>query len=204
MLYPLSVSSHMCTDPRQLRASLSCSLCSSIPPPSRIPQPQLTQLLLHCLLPLVFRQTGIPQSIGPSEMERAAGRWQEEVLPGAAGAGMRRLVGSYAWCEALGNPWCRSGFSQEQPSSPVTAQGLGASLALAQGEGEERGAVAPAGQPWEACGEHRVGSPCALGVRASVGMYKHVCVHTYKSTLGHVCMCVNVCKCEGQRLCVRV
>lgn len=176
MLYPLAVSSHMCTDTRQLRASLSCSLCSSIPPPSRIPQPQLTQLLLHCLLPLVFRQTGIPQSIGPSEMERAAGRWQEEVLPGAAGAGMRRLVVSYTWCEALGNPWCRSGFSQEQPSSPVTAQGLGASLALAQGESEE---------PWlpqGSCGR-LVGS---TGWAARVPGSACICWHVQACVCSHV------------------
>lgn len=106
------------------------------------------------------------QTVGPSEMERAAAQWQEAVLPGAVGAGVRRLVGSRAWCKALGNPWCRSGFDQEQPSSSVTAQGLGVSLALALGEGEEHGATAPAGGPWEVHGEHRVGSPCAWeGVR---------------------------------------
>lgn len=68
MLYPLAASSHVCTDPRQLRAPFSCSLCSSIPPPSRILQPQLTQVLLHHLLPLDFGQC--PKALAPL-------RWKE-------------------------------------------------------------------------------------------------------------------------------
>lgn len=104
-------------------------------------------------------------------------------------------MGSYAWCKALGNPWCRSGFSQEQPSSPVTAWGLGTSLALAQGEGEERGATGPAGWPWEVCGEHGAGSPCAwecIHLLACTSMCVFTCIKVHLD----VCACV----CEGQRL----
>lgn len=98
-------------------------------------------------------------------------------------------MGSYAWCKALGNPWCRSGFSQEQPSSPVTAWGLGASLALAPGEGEERGATSPAGWPWEVCGEHGAGSPCAwecIHLLACTSMCVFTCIKVHLD----VCACV--------------
>lgn len=82
------------------------------PPPSRTLRPRLAQLPLHCLSPLPLGQAGMSQNVGPSEPERAAGGWQE----GGPALG--------------GNPRCGSGCSQEQPSSSVTARGLGAPLAL--------------------------------------------------------------------------
>lgn len=83
-------------------------------------------------------------------------------------------MGSYAWCGALGNPWCGSGFSQEHPSNPVTAS-------LAQGEGEDCRVILLWG-----------GQPLCMGGWASVGMYKNLCVHMHKGTPECMCMCVNV------------
>lgn len=68
MLYPPAVSSHVCTDPHQLRAALSCSLCSSIPPRSRKTQPQLTPVLLRCMLPLAG-----PKALTPLRWEALLG-----------------------------------------------------------------------------------------------------------------------------------
>lgn len=73
MLYPPAVFSHRHTDPGQLRAALSCSLCSSIPPRSRKMQPQLMQVLLCCILPLACPKALIP--LRWEELLGGDGRW---------------------------------------------------------------------------------------------------------------------------------
>lgn len=188
MLYLLAASSPVYTDPRQLQAALSCSLCSSIPPPSRILQPQLAQVLLHCSVPLASRQTGMSQGAGLSEMERAAERCQETVLPGTVVAGMRRIAGLVLGARLWEIPGTGLGSAR---SSAVTVWGLGSSPALAQDGDEEHGghgshrAAVGGGSGWAAP---------VLGVQVRVGLY--VCVSTRMK--GHLCVC------EGQRLCVHV
>lgn len=168
MLYLLAASSSAYTDPRQLRAALCCSLCDSIPPPSRILQPQLMQALLHCSAPLASGQTGMSQGAGRSEMERAVGQWQETVLPGAVVTAMRRVVGLVLGARLWEIPGTGLGSAR---SSPVTAQGLGSSLA--QDDSEVRGAVAPAGQLWEVALD---GQPVCWACMYVLG-YTRVCSH---------------------------